>query len=91
MPEAPTSVPPMMSAALSRTKPVEAAARPVNAFRNEITTGMSAPPIGRTSMTPKTSAATRRSTIQTCSSEALPATANARAAPRTIPFTTCCP
>ena len=37
----------MMSALLSSTKPLEAAARPVNAFRNEITTGMSAPPIGQ--------------------------------------------
>ena len=56
MPEAPTSVPPMMSAVLSRTKPVEAAARPVKAFRSEMTTGMSAPPIGRTSRTPKSRA-----------------------------------
>src|SRR3990172_5444909 len=74
VPEAPTSVPPMMSAVLSRTKPVEAAARPVKAFRSEMTTGMSAPPIGRTSREPKASAPARSSTIQTPASVA-PATA----------------
>ena len=58
VPEAPTSVPPMISAVLSSTNPVEAAASPVNAFRSEITTGMSAPPIGRTNRTPSTSAPT---------------------------------
>ena len=46
----------MISALLSSTKPVAAAARPVNAFSSEITTGMSAPPIGSTTATPKTSA-----------------------------------
>jgi hypothetical protein len=56
VPEAPTSVPPMISAVLLSTKPVEAAASPVNALSSEITTGMSAPPIGSTKRNPKTSA-----------------------------------
>ena len=46
----------MMRTGLSMTKPAIAAAVPVNALRSEITTGMSAPPIGRTIVTPKTSA-----------------------------------
>src|SRR3972149_11767931 len=47
VPEAPTSVPPMMRALLPRTKPAEAAARPVKAFRDVMTTGMSGPAAGR--------------------------------------------
>ena len=43
-----------ISTLLSSSKPVAAAARPVNAFSSEITTGMSAPPIGSTNRTPKT-------------------------------------
>ena len=38
--------------------PVAAAERPVNAFRSEITTGMSAPPIGRTTALPSRAATT---------------------------------
>ena len=40
------------------TNPAIATAVPVNAFSSEITTGMSAPPIGITIETPKISAAT---------------------------------
>ena len=47
------------------TKPVAAAASPVNAFSSEITTGMSAPPIGSTNTTPKT--AQRRRSAATSS------------------------
>ena len=54
-PEAPTSAPAMMSTGLSMAKPAIAAAVPVNALRSEITTGMSAPPIGRTAITPSDS------------------------------------
>ena len=57
-PEAPTSVPATISAVLSSAIPVAAADRPVNAFSSEITTGMSAPPIGRTTMLPSSAAAT---------------------------------
>ena len=47
----------MMSAQLPITKPAMATAVPVNAFSSEITTGMSAPPIGITIETPNASAA----------------------------------
>ena len=55
-PDAPTRAPEMIRTGLFRTKPAIAAAVPVNEFRSEITTGMSAPPIGRTIVIPKTSA-----------------------------------
>ena len=56
VPDAPTRAPPMMSTLLPMTKPVAAAANPVNEFSNEIMTGMSAPPTGSTSKTPRSSA-----------------------------------
>ena len=56
VPDAPTSVPAMISRSLCSTKPVAAAARPVNELSSEITTGMSAPPIGSTKSTPSSSA-----------------------------------
>ena len=59
MPEAPTKVPATISRALSSTKPDAATAKPVNEFNREINTGTSAPPIGRTKMTPSTSASPR--------------------------------
>jgi hypothetical protein len=55
-PDAPTSDPAMMSTLLFSTNPVAAAASPEYEFRSAITTGMSAPPIGTTSMTPRTEA-----------------------------------
>ena len=58
VPDAPTSMPLTIRTFECSTKPVAAAASPVNAFSSEITTGMSAPPIGSTNITPK-SAATR--------------------------------
>ncbi len=51
-PDAPTSMPATISAVLSSARPAAAALRPVNAFSVEITTGMSAPPIGSTASTP---------------------------------------
>ena len=48
VPDAPTIMPATISAVLSSARPVAAADRPVNAFSSEITTGMSAPPIGST-------------------------------------------
>ena len=68
----------------SRTKPVADAARPVNAFRSEITTGMSAPPIGSTNMTPKTSASRISATIAHCSSSPATIATPSAAAPPTI-------
>ena len=53
LPDAPTRVPEMMRTLFERTKPVDAVARPVNAFRSEMTTGMSAPPIAITICTPR--------------------------------------
>ncbi len=55
VPEAPTKEPTTMSKWFSKTKPVIAAAKPENAFSSEMTTGMSAPPIGRTIRTPSRS------------------------------------
>ena len=47
-PDAPTSAPAMISGVLSSTKPAIATAVPVKALSSEMTTGMSAPPIGST-------------------------------------------
>ncbi len=59
LPEAPTRAPAMMSPTLLMTNPAIATAVPVKALRSEITTGMSAPPIGMTMITPMTSEAMR--------------------------------
>jgi hypothetical protein len=56
VPDAPTSAPLTISTVLWSTKPVADAARPVHALSSEITTGMSAPPIGSTNRTPNASA-----------------------------------
>ena len=53
VPDAPTIMPATISAVLFSAIPVAAADRPVNALSSEITTGMSAPPIGSTIMFPK--------------------------------------
>ena len=55
IPDAPTSEPATISTLLSTAKPAAQAARPEYEFSNEITTGMSAPPIGITTMMPKRS------------------------------------
>ena len=60
VPEAPTSMPATIRALLSSATPVAAAESPVNALRSEMTTGMSAPPIGSTSRKPRTAALTSR-------------------------------
>ena len=70
-PEAPTSAPAMISAQLPITKPAIATAVPVNAFSSEITTGMSAPPIGMTMDTPKARAATITTVSSTVLGEAI--------------------
>ena len=56
-PEAPTIMPATISAVLFSAMPVAAADRPVKAFSSEITTGMSAPPIGSTTALPSSAAA----------------------------------
>ncbi len=49
----------MIRTGLSRTKPAIATAVPVNEFSSEITTGMSAPPMGSVIVMPKIRAAAR--------------------------------
>ena len=56
-PDAPTIMPATISAVLDSARPTAAAESPVHALSSEITTGMSAPPIGSTTMTPRTAAA----------------------------------
>ena len=60
IPEAPTSAPAMIKPLLESTNPVAAAATPEYELSSEITTGMSAPPIGITSMTPSSEAVTTK-------------------------------
>ena len=80
----------MISAVLSSTKPVDAAASPVHAFSSEITTGMSAPPIGSTKRTPRIAAPIRSSVSQIpFSVAAVRITSAARAAPRSALKTFC--
>src|SRR5882724_11364849 len=55
-PEEPTSAPVMISAELPSVKPMPAAAQPEYELSIEITTGMSAPPIGMIMSTPSVSA-----------------------------------
>ncbi len=56
-PDAPTRAPAMMRTGFPSTKPAIAAAVPVNELSRLMTTGMSAPPIGRTIVMPKMSPA----------------------------------
>ena len=56
VPAAPTSIPPVSIAWLLYIKPPQAAATPVKELRSDITTGISAPPIGITNKTPYTNA-----------------------------------
>ena len=60
VPDAPTSAPLTMSTSLLSTNPVLAAASPVNELSSEMITGMSAPPIGTTKSTPRTSDSTMK-------------------------------
>ncbi len=60
IPEAPTSEPAIISMLLLSTNPVAAAASPEYELRREITTGMSAPPIGIVARTPSTEPKTAR-------------------------------
>ena len=92
VPAAPTSIPDTMRTVESSTNPVAEAASPVNAFNSEMTTGMSAPPIGRTNMTPKSSASPIRAmSTHSPSTPAIAATPRAAAPSRTRMLTTFCP
>src|SRR3954451_10973427 len=72
VPDAPTIIPATINDVLFSATPVAAADRPVNALRVEITTGMSAPPIGNTKKLPTSAAETSSSSIQ--NSPSAPAT-----------------
>ena len=52
VPALPTRIPPVSITGLSYKNPPHAAATPVNEFNNEMTTGISAPPIGMTNKIP---------------------------------------
>jgi hypothetical protein len=51
-PEEPTNAPVIISAVFSKVKPIPAAAQPEYEFNMDITTGISAPPIGIISKKP---------------------------------------
>ena len=53
IPEAPTNAPDIIRPLFMRTNPVADAAIPEYELRRDITTGISAPPIGIVSVTPK--------------------------------------
>ena len=55
-PDAPTIMPATIMAVLFSASPAAAADSPVSAFSSEMTTGMSAPPIGSTTIRPSTAA-----------------------------------
>ena len=59
-PEAPTRAPATIRMTLPTTKPAIATALPVKALSSEMTTGMSAPPIGRTIVDAEDQAADER-------------------------------
>ena len=58
VPDDPTRVPATISAVLSSAMPAAAAESPVKALSSEMTTGMSAPPIGNTTIVPSAAATT---------------------------------
>jgi hypothetical protein len=93
IPDDPTSAPEMMSTVLLMTKPVIAAAIPEYELSSEITTGMSAPPMGSTSPTPSASASAVpiQNTSGSGSGVATCHTPTARIAAKISPLTTCCP
>ncbi len=93
VPEEPTNVPATIIERLCRTKPSPATASPVKEFSSEITTGMSAPPIGITIATPKTSAS-RNMTTNAIRLLVCPATRNPASPSMTSrirPFNKFCP
>ena len=92
LPEAPTSVPATIRAKLLSVNPLAATASPVNAFSSEITTGMSAPPMGSTNATPSTSARTISETKENgIDATASTAMTKPRIAAARRPLTTCWP
>jgi len=85
-------VPATIRAKLLSRKPLAATASPVNALSREMTTGMSAPPIGSTNATPRI----RARTIKEMKENGIDATASTamtkpRIAAARMPLTICCP
>ena len=71
-PDAPTIMPATIIAVLFNAKPAAAADNPVIALSSEMTTGMSAPPIGSTTIRPSTAAAASRPIIHHSDAPPLP-------------------
>src|ERR1700737_4062356 len=94
--DAPRIMPATIIAVLLSAKPAAAADNPVIALRSEITTGMSAPPIGSTTISPSTPAAASRPIIHHSGAPppgcaAMPiTTAEAIAASSSTMFSGCC-
>ena len=92
VPEAPTRAPLTIRTFWCSEKPAAEAAIPVHAFNSEMTTGMSAPPIGRTKRTPNASEATITPTSSHWDSfPARITVASPSAVAITSAFTTFCP
>ena len=94
VPDAPTSVPATMSSWLPRVNPAMATASPVYALRSEITTGMSAPPMGMTSATPKARASSVIAAMRSIGAMFIPnksASESSTMAAAIPPVTSCCP
>ncbi len=96
VPAEPTTVPAMIIAALFSTNPSKATANPVKALYREMTTGMSAPPIGSVMVIPSTSASANSAV--TCPGSCSPAPMCAVTIPpsssvaaRMTRLMTCCP
>ena len=94
VPLAPTSVPAMISRLDRSSNPVIATASPVNELRSEMTTGMSAPPIGSTNSTPSASASatmTPYAHVGSTPSVTMTQAASPAMASAISPLTICCP
>ena len=92
VPEAPTIMPATISDVLLSATPVAAALRPVKAFSVEMTTGMSAPPIGSTRKLPTIAALISRTMIRISSCEpATIATPQATEISSSAPLTSAAP
>ena len=89
VPDAPTSIPATIIAVLSSARPAAAAESPVSAFSSEITTGMSAPPMGSTTITPSTAASTSSPTIHSSAPPIAADVAHAAAPASSSRFTAC--
>ncbi len=96
-PDAPTIMPATIIAVLFSANPAAAADNPVIAFSSEMTTGMSAPPIGSTTISPSTPAAASSPIIHHSDAPPLPGwaaspitTAAAIAPISSSPFSGCC-